>query len=616
MASEVVVQGLVKLDGDGSGAIKASKDTQDAVAKAGNESGGMSAKFGTAMKAVGASIAAGTAAAIAFGKESITAFNDANLQLTRLQSIGSQAGWAQTQIDGLNKLSASMENVGVVDHNVTTAGQAQLATFALSSDTVGKLSSAMDNLIANTAGYNSTTSDAMSVANLMGKAMGGNAGALTKYGVQMTDAQKKTLQFGTEAQKTQVVLDAINNSNALKNLNADLAKTPQGQMKQLGMSLDGVKESLGGLLEGKVSPDQFVSALDDFVNKGIAVVTTMAPKLITGITSALTAIANKLPDLVSGMLPPLIQGFISIVNGVVAALPGLINGIVKALPVLLPMILNGALQMFMGIVNAIPKIIPVIVKALPTIIQSVVKALLDNLPTIIKGVVQLVVGLVGAVGQIIQVLVPMIPTIIGEIVKALIENLPTIIAGVLQIFVAILGLIPAFIKAFIGYIANIPGEIMSAVSGITKVFSDIWNKVKDGISGFVGGIGKFFSGIGSAIWDAIKGALKTVLGAIPVIGGTIVKALHLANGGYVVGPGTATSDSVPAMLSNGEYTVKSSSVKSIGKDALDYMNKTGNLLATPAAGGGDTNITVNAPQQADPLALAQQIGQRTRWAVA
>ena len=50
-----------------------------------------------------------------------------------------------------------------------------------------------------------------------------------------------------------------------------------------------------------------------------------------------------------------------------------------------------------------------------------------------------------------------------------------------------------------------------------------------------------------------------------------------AGGGAIFGPGTATSDSIPAMLSDGEYVVRAASVKRLGLPALEYMNKNGQL---------------------------------------
>ena len=45
-----------------------------------------------------------------------------------------------------------------------------------------------------------------------------------------------------------------------------------------------------------------------------------------------------------------------------------------------------------------------------------------------------------------------------------------------------------------------------------------------------------------------------------------------ASGGYISGPGTPTSDSIPAMLSDGEYVIKASSVDKFGTGFLDSVN--------------------------------------------
>lgn len=45
-----------------------------------------------------------------------------------------------------------------------------------------------------------------------------------------------------------------------------------------------------------------------------------------------------------------------------------------------------------------------------------------------------------------------------------------------------------------------------------------------------------------------------------------------AGGGYISGPGTSTSDSIPAYLSNGEYVVKAAAVERYGKSFFDHVN--------------------------------------------
>ena len=48
--------------------------------------------------------------------------------------------------------------------------------------------------------------------------------------------------------------------------------------------------------------------------------------------------------------------------------------------------------------------------------------------------------------------------------------------------------------------------------------------------------------------------------------------LALAAGGHVWGAGTATSDSIPAMLSKGEYVVNAASVSKVGVPAMHAIN--------------------------------------------
>jgi TP901 family phage tail tape measure protein len=65
---------------------------------------------------------------------------------------------------------------------------------------------------------------------------------------------------------------------------------------------------------------------------------------------------------------------------------------------------------------------------------------------------------------------------------------------------------------------------------------------------------------------------KLYLNAITYAQNQLSKAQNLALGGFVSGPGTGTSDSIPAMLSNGEYVIKASTVKQFGTKLFDNIN--------------------------------------------
>lgn len=73
-----------------------------------------------------------------------------------------------------------------------------------------------------------------------------------------------------------------------------------------------------------------------------------------------------------------------------------------------------------------------------------------------------------------------------------------------------------------------------------------------------------FSNIGSSV----AGVLTS--GGEDSIAGKILNG-H-ATGGYITGPGTGTSDSIPAMLSNGEYVIKAEAVKRYGTNFLNAVN--------------------------------------------
>ncbi|MCX7062847.1 MAG: hypothetical protein NTZ11_18420 [Gammaproteobacteria bacterium] len=68
-------------------------------------------------------------------------------------------------------------------------------------------------------------------------------------------------------------------------------------------------------------------------------------------------------------------------------------------------------------------------------------------------------------------------------------------------------------------------------------------------------------------------AIPAAIG-IALVSGAIGALLgnKFASGGYVDGPGTATSDSIPALLSNGEYVIRADAVNRVGRSLLDNIN--------------------------------------------
>jgi ribosomal protein S20 len=70
----------------------------------------------------------------------------------------------------------------------------------------------------------------------------------------------------------------------------------------------------------------------------------------------------------------------------------------------------------------------------------------------------------------------------------------------------------------------------------------------------------------------VAAAAAAMTAAAAALAAARVGGLGLASGGFVSGPGSATSDSIPAWLSNGEYVINAAAVRRVGLDQLNAIN--------------------------------------------
>jgi tape measure domain-containing protein len=93
-------------------------------------------------------------------------------------------------------------------------------------------------------------------------------------------------------------------------------------------------------------------------------------------------------------------------------------------------------------------------------------------------------------------------------------------------------------------------------------------------------ITNFFSSVGSTM-KSYWGIGQANGGEVHRANGGIIQ--RLASGGpsgFVTGPGTSTSDSIPTWLSDGEYVIRAAAARKIGLQNLDRANRTGLLENT------------------------------------
>ena len=170
----------------------------------------------------------------------------AETQLTTV--MRQRMGATDEEIASIKQLASEQQKLGVIGDEVQLAGAQQVATFLKEKSSIDTLLPAMNNLLAQQHGVNSSTTDAVSVANLMGKAMQGQVSALTRVGITFSEAEAQVLKYGTESERAAVLAQVITNN--VGDMNAQLAATDSGRQAQLANKLGDIKEQLGALANG------------------------------------------------------------------------------------------------------------------------------------------------------------------------------------------------------------------------------------------------------------------------------------------------------------------------------------------------------------------------------
>ena len=178
-------------------------------------------------------------------------------------------------------------------------------------------------------------------------------------------------------------------------------------------------------------------------------------------------------------------------------------------------------------------------------------------------------------------------------------------------------------NAVIPLINTLSGAFMNIITAVSNLLTGVLRAALQGIADIIRAVGDGFQAMGNAIRTAlegVQGVLQVFADLIRSIAAAAVAMVamvtnhsinygsgyaHLfADGGKVVGPGTATSDSVPAFLSDGEYVIRTAAAREIGYDNLEELNETGRIH------GGQTNyFTINGYNKS-PEELANIISRK------
>lgn len=177
----------------------------------------------------------------------VESYNNAATASKKLEVIMRQRMDATDEdIKSIKEVTNAQKELGIISGSVQNAGAQQVGTFVTQASTLRTLIPAMNNLLAQQKGVNATQEDAVGIGNLMGKAMQGQTSALRRVGITFSEAEEKILKYGTESERAATLAQVITNN--VGEMNAELAKTDAGRMKQLQNYFGGIKAKIGGLV--------------------------------------------------------------------------------------------------------------------------------------------------------------------------------------------------------------------------------------------------------------------------------------------------------------------------------------------------------------------------------
>lgn len=276
---------------------------------------------------------------IAMAKDQLEAETKLEAVLQNVKSLQAISPTAyKDAANELKQVASELQNVGVIGDEVALAGFQQLATFQLSQKEIGVLAEGMEDLLAQQKGLNATQSDAVSIANMIGKAMSGNASALSKVGITMSEAQVQMIKTGDATQRAAVIAEVLKEN--VGGVNKALAQTDQGKIQQATNAYGDMREEIGKKLLPlqaelygmgfKMLPrlqDTILSTIDKVVLKvralqefAIAIYPTVQPYMMQmiGIITTLGSVVGNVIGFMAEHLNVLIPVIMGVVTGFTA----------------------------------------------------------------------------------------------------------------------------------------------------------------------------------------------------------------------------------------------------------------------------------------------------------
>ncbi|RJO72971.1 hypothetical protein D5S18_22095 [Nocardia panacis] len=295
------------------------------------------------------------------------------------------------------------------------------------------------------------------------------------------------------------------------------------------------------------------------------VLQALAPALsqmFTALTPVIQALAAQMQPVIAQVAPVLAQ---------VATILGkaLADALTQIAPVL-PQLVKSFADLLLAVVPLLPQLAQLAAQVLPPLIDIVVRLtpvvtkVIDSMTWLATQVVPLVSNQLRDMGGVFEVVLGRIGELIGAwqgVVREAVDKVVSQWRELQSGIDAVRGwfsdtLVPGFGSA----VDKLKGWFQTGVDGIAA----IWGKLRDAAANPV----RF---VVSTVWnEGLLKAWNTVAKFLPGVGEMQPVQLGFASGGSVFGPGSGTSDSIPAWLSTGEHVVTAAEVLKAGGQNILY----------------------------------------------
>lgn len=218
----------------------------------------------------------------------------------QLGVVMKNAGMDRKAFDAIRDRASELESKTTFGGDTFVAGAAELGTYLKDPKALSAAMGTLANYAAGMGGPSVDQSQMVEYATQLGKALDGTYDGLKKKGFELSEAQQKIIETGTDMEKVAVINDVINQS--WKGLAESYANTPTGKIEQFKNKIGQLYEAAGQKLVGGVMRllTAVTNLLDTLQNTGaldgVCVVLNVIMGLLGYAATAVSWIAQVVVD--------------------------------------------------------------------------------------------------------------------------------------------------------------------------------------------------------------------------------------------------------------------------------------------------------------------------------